>query len=235
MPKRWGIERIKLRDLLINLEMCRNSEQFRIKDVWNSILADTAFFLRYLLIHIYINSHISSIQNVMKKSKLIIQKKMDWNNLYNIYIYHSFVCVTSQPVFCIITYLFHQILPPVNSQTGCCRKYIEFVHIVDTHCAKDPVLYIYRKGLHSISKVQENKMLTKTLWILDPCNACFQLIFPQTLKFLIQTAKQPVVCLYMWQFNGDLYISFSYIIKFLNTVMHTKTTNQPAPYPSKSS
>lgn len=77
MAKRWGFERIKLRDLLINLEVHRNSVQFTVKDVLNSILADTAFFLRYPLTHIYINSHISCIQNVMKRSKQSIQKKMD--------------------------------------------------------------------------------------------------------------------------------------------------------------
>jgi len=44
MAKRCELERIKLRDLLINLEVSKNSVQFTVKDVLNSILADTAFF-----------------------------------------------------------------------------------------------------------------------------------------------------------------------------------------------
>lgn len=80
MDKRWGFERLKLTGLLINLEVHRNSVQFTVKDVLNSILGETAFFLRYSLTHVYINSHTciyKHTQNVMKRSKQSIQKKMD--------------------------------------------------------------------------------------------------------------------------------------------------------------
>lgn len=51
--------------------------------------------------------------------------------------------------------------------------------------------------------------------------------FFKTLKVLIQTAKQPVIVCDSLM----VIISFTYMIKFLNALTHTKTTNPTSPLP----
>jgi len=68
--------------------------------------------------------------------------------------------------FCITTYFFHWILPPVNFQTGCCTLlYVEIVHTVDIHCPKEPVLYTQKRSTQyqqSAGKENVNRNLVNT-------------------------------------------------------------------------
>lgn len=71
------------------------------------------------------------------------------------------------PNFFLYYYILFFLLDPtsVNSQTGCCRKYIEIVYFVASQCAKDPVLYTEKRSTRyqqSARKEYVNKCLVNT-------------------------------------------------------------------------
>lgn len=138
--------------------MCRNSVQFL-----------TFHFSRYsLYLKVFINTYVHQFTYILyaKCNEKIEVFKREWTEvIFTIFKFTVFMYLLPPNLFLYYYFFFLLDPPSVNSQTGCCRKYIEIVHVVAAHRAKEPVLYTQKRSTQyqqSAGKEYVNKPLVNT-------------------------------------------------------------------------